>query len=1019
MAYANELVTSVQTPRLQSLLAHLVLHRHAPQSRQHLAVCIWPDSTDSQARTNLRRELYHLRQALPDAKKFLDIRPNTLQWRPADSPFHLDAADFEAAVALAQQTQDVVIRQTALEKAISLYQGDLLPSCYDDWIIPERNQLRQTYVHALDTMIEYLQEQREYGAAIAYAHRRLTHDPLCEAAYRRLMQLHGLNGDRASALQVYHRCVEVLEAKLGVEPSPATCEVVERLQTWESKAKDQNLDNSKFKIQNSKSFHPPLIGRETECRTLRHWLTTENTEQLLLLTGEPGIGKTRLLDELRASVLAARGQVLQGRGFEAEMVRPYGAWIDALRSGPQATHRAAQAEAGDGLSVALDRLLSTAGNEPEALSDRAQLFDAVVERLLRLAADCGLTVVILDDLQWLDETSIALLHYASRLLRGSLVRFACATRPRALAQNAPAAGFIQALQRERCLQSIDLAPLNRAHTSELARTFHSPVDEERLFLDSGGNPLFALEIARSAHSDSAAGPGNLEVLIQARLQQLEPAARELLPWAAALGRSFRLTTLAQVADNSPMGLLAALEQLEQYGIIRPGTDSDPDFEDDIEYDFAHDMVRQVAYQRLSQPRRRWVHLQLAQALEHLSGKTDTLAGEIAHHAALGGNRTLAAATALRAAQRCLRLFAYAEASKLAQRGIQHCQKLKDEQRVALHLELLGVYVLAGVSRAQVPTLEQELQGLIAEAKTLKLKDTAAIGLEALIALSYDHGDLTGVHQHSLQAAETGRSTSPAMTARTLANSGSCLADIGRDMPQAEALLLEAQSLAARVGIELSDIPHGLGCVRRFAGDWAEARQLLATGWQQARREQDHWRESVCLLNLALVEFEAGTPGAALPYCQEMAIVADKIGGEGSEAAFAEGLSALAQYQLGHTDAAARLESALTTLRQIDAKRMLAFVLTAAAESDLQREHPETAIPRAEEALQVAQIVDYPSSIALAWAVLIRATVGIEPDSAKSPAEQLQALHRALDGSPLSARARRAVDSLNPMLAIEV
>src|SRR5512137_2355951 len=108
-------LTAVNTPRLQSLLAYLVLHRDAPQPRQQLAFLLWPDSSESQARTNLRNLIHQLRQTLPQANAFLCAEDTTIQWR-ADAPFTLDVAEFENA-----------LTQGALQQAVDLYHGDLYP----------------------------------------------------------------------------------------------------------------------------------------------------------------------------------------------------------------------------------------------------------------------------------------------------------------------------------------------------------------------------------------------------------------------------------------------------------------------------------------------------------------------------------------------------------------------------------------------------------------------------------------------------------------------------------------------------------------------------------------------------------------------------------------------------------------------------------------------------------------------------------------------------------------------------
>ena len=142
LTYGDEPVATINTPRLQSLLAYLVLHCDAPQPRQQLAFLLWPDSSEAQARTNLRKLIYQLRQALPRADAYLCATVNTLQWR-VDAPFTLDVADFENALA-----------QGALQRAVDLYHGDLVPGCYDDWIAPEREQLQQQYVSVLERLIQ-------------------------------------------------------------------------------------------------------------------------------------------------------------------------------------------------------------------------------------------------------------------------------------------------------------------------------------------------------------------------------------------------------------------------------------------------------------------------------------------------------------------------------------------------------------------------------------------------------------------------------------------------------------------------------------------------------------------------------------------------------------------------------------------------------------------------------------------------------------------------------------------------
>ncbi|HEX7022836.1 MAG TPA: BTAD domain-containing putative transcriptional regulator, partial [Trueperaceae bacterium] len=201
----GEPVPGLHSARLQSLLAYLVLNMGQPVPRRRLAFSFWPDSSEAQAQTNLRRELHHLRRALPDAETFLASDAGSLQWRP-DAPAHVDVVAFEAAVGRALQASQASETRAALHafaEAVKLYHTDLLPDCYDDWIAPERERLRNLCVTALEGLTDALEEQRAYREAIPHARRLLQFDALNEAAYRKLMRLHALHGDRAAALLTY------------------------------------------------------------------------------------------------------------------------------------------------------------------------------------------------------------------------------------------------------------------------------------------------------------------------------------------------------------------------------------------------------------------------------------------------------------------------------------------------------------------------------------------------------------------------------------------------------------------------------------------------------------------------------------------------------------------------------------------------------------------------------------------------------------------------------------------------
>ena len=261
LLYRDEVVRGFDQARLQELLAYLLLHRNAPVSRQQLAFIFWPDSTEEQARTNLRNLWHRLRRTLPDADRLLATDELTVQWR-GDASCWLDVAAFEHHLKQARSAAGSDDQLRCLEQAVALYGGELLPGCYSDWLLAERDRLAQAYGAALEQLAALYEERRDYRQAIGHAQALLRHDPLHEPAYAQLMRLHALNDDRAAALHTYHTCVTILRRELDVEPSRPTREIYERL---------LNVKSQPAALPQFESA-APLVGREAEWALLqRAW----------------------------------------------------------------------------------------------------------------------------------------------------------------------------------------------------------------------------------------------------------------------------------------------------------------------------------------------------------------------------------------------------------------------------------------------------------------------------------------------------------------------------------------------------------------------------------------------------------------------------------------------------------------------------------------------------------------------------------------------------------------------------
>src|SRR5262245_46106165 len=264
LVYRERAITTVNTTRLQALLAYLALHTGVQHSREHLAFLFWPDSTEAQARTNLRQLLHHFRSALPDGGQFIESDGQTILWR-ATAEFAIDVTDFENAVTRADEAAkrgDVVASREELETAAGLYNGDLLPGLLDEWAEQERNRLRQKCSDVLARLVALLEQARDFPSAIQHAKRLLSLDSFCETSYQTLMRLYAMHGDRAAALLVYHQCATVLRRELDTEPGPATQNLRDQVTRQSFTASDHSNLSGKT------ATTPLLVGRRQEFNQL-------------------------------------------------------------------------------------------------------------------------------------------------------------------------------------------------------------------------------------------------------------------------------------------------------------------------------------------------------------------------------------------------------------------------------------------------------------------------------------------------------------------------------------------------------------------------------------------------------------------------------------------------------------------------------------------------------------------------------------------------------------------------------
>ncbi len=653
--------------RAESLLAYLLLHREAAQPRQRLAFLLWPDSSEPQARTNLRHLLHVLRRALPDPDRYLEVTPRTLRWRE-DAAWWLDVAAFEEAISRAEREPGDQERST-LRAAVELYGGDLLQSSYDEWLLEERERLRRRYLQALERLVELLEAGGEHAEAIGYAERILREDPLREAAYQVLMRLHDARGDRARALRAYHACAATLERELNVEPSAATRRAYEALlPPAGGPAAEREAGQAR------PLGRPPLVGRAAQrARLTELWRAAEGGgARLALVTGEPGAGKTRLVEEFRSWCAHRGAATAEARSYPAEGALAYGPVVAWLRSEPLAGYlgRLDPARLGE-----LARLLPDLHQAPPGLSPPAPAPDPDRRRLLfealalALLAPSRPLLLVADDLHWADRETLQLLHYLLRAHPEAPLLVVATARREELDSDHPLHELVTGLRALERVTEVEVGRLSGRETAALAeRLLGGPLeaaDTDRLHAGTEGNPLFVVEAIRAGwrgRDEPAPITPRVQAVIESRLAQLSGPARDLVGVAATIGREFTTDVLAQASQADEEALVAGLDELWRRRLVR---DQGPDA-----YDFTHDRIREVAYLGLSPARRRRTHLLVARALERQhAGDPAPVAAQLAAHHERAGQPEEAVAWYQRAASAAQRLPAYAEAVRLLERAL--------------------------------------------------------------------------------------------------------------------------------------------------------------------------------------------------------------------------------------------------------------------------------------------------------------------------------------------------------------
>jgi DNA-binding SARP family transcriptional activator/tetratricopeptide (TPR) repeat protein len=838
----------VDTRKAVALLAFLAVARR-PESRESLAALLWPEADGADARGALRRTLSVLRSGLGETGLVVDRDSVTLDRAVVD----VDLWRFEAALAAARAHEhpDDALCPTcgeALRAAAGLDRGGFMSGfalrdseAWDDWHLAESGAYRRELAAVLERLARGEAHAHAWDRASAAARRWLELDPLHEPAHRLLMEVLARAGEPAAALAQYRDCVRTLDRELGVAPLPETTELADAIRggllgpspdpaaatgplgTAPTRTRADGAPDGAPGGDARPVTSPPLIGRDAEMRTLERAIDGIGPAgRLLVLEGEPGIGKTRLAEAVAQEVQARGGLVLQTRAYAGEAAIPLSSIAELVRAGfgmPDARDRLEDMD--PALLAEASRLLPlpgvaavTASSEADPFG-RLRLFDGLASVLASLVRGPAPGLIWVDDLQLADASTLEFLGFMLRRLADIPVAILVSWRVEDLEPGL----------RDRILgpaRSSGLATtvtLGRLGREEVARLVDAvlggPVTDSRiegLWEESEGLPLYVIEALADPDAGASRTPRGVQALLRSRVDVVGDVGRQILAAAAVIGRSFDPALVRATSGRSDDETVDGIEELIRRGLVREVDTSAPG---DLRLDFTHARIRDVVYEGLSLSRRRLLHGRVATALAtgHGTHEGRVRWSVIAYHETLAGRTAAAAEAHRRAGDDARAIFANEEA--------------REHLEAALALGHPDVAMLHG-ALGEVLTLLGDY-----EAALFHLASAAALaGPEEQAALDHRQGLVHVRRGEWVQAeghlvAALAATEDPAMRSRILADR-SAIADRSGDPEQAARFAREALALAESVGdpVGMARALDLLGILARRRGDLASARRDL-------------------------------------------------------------------------------------------------------------------------------------------------------------------------------------------------
>jgi DNA-binding SARP family transcriptional activator/tetratricopeptide (TPR) repeat protein len=619
----------VDTRKAIAMLAYLAMERSV--DREVLAGLFWADSSPDRARATLRRTLSALRAGV--GAEAVSADRNRVELVPG---YACDVDRFNAAIAETRghdHDADEVCDRCVdpLNSAAALYRGDFLGAFsvreapdFEDWARPVTESYRLKVGNVFQRLAMALASTGDYTRAIDTATRWTDLDELHEPAHRLLMLLHAWGGDRPGAIQAYRTCVAVLDRELGVPPLEETTELYEAILDEDLPPAPAMRRIVRPVKTTSAPITPEMLDRGEQLGALHHALDeAKERGRLCLITGESWMGKTRLLEHLAQRGTETGYTIVITRAYRAETMLPYEVATQLLRPLTEAV------DSSDLPPWALDELgrldpkLAIDAVPPYAESlGHLRLREAFLT-LIATASSTRPTLIMIDDAQWIDPASAALLAYILRRVEDVRALMVISARDEDTLH--PALREMAGAAQDR----IRLTPLEVDDIrGELPES-----DLRRIIDETGGIPLLVKE---SLESGEVAPPSASVIrYMESRQQRLSDLARQVMAAAAVLDGMCDESLLRETSGRTEDEVVDAVEELVMAGLIRE--------EPDGHLGFTLDILEGVTYQSTSLIRRRLLHRRAAGALEALPrSRTDArLATATAGHLRAAGSEEAA------------------------------------------------------------------------------------------------------------------------------------------------------------------------------------------------------------------------------------------------------------------------------------------------------------------------------------------------------------------------------------------